>query len=709
MEPIVIETDFNPYRDKSEGRVNQLAPAVSLLTRACDRLGVQFEIPTQRDVFDRLMINAPRVAIVSGSPDHIGHIMDEMTVYRAAIAVWQEGGVPFHFGIPVVCDATAQAHIAMSYSLFTRNLCAEMVASQMEGHNYHAAIMLQGCDKTPLGSACGLVALDRTRRRRGEAPVWTTFIPIHVLGGAAIPGATQAALDELVARAERAGASEAAEDLRVAAACVLQCATNASCGSVFQRLTAMGVMSQTESDTLTRQLASSACEDTGGMCAFHGTGNSSRIATASLGLAHPAGAFLTEPPSAERVSRIVADLFKMFNRPDYSVLSMVRENWENAVRVHSATGGSSNLVLHLVALANYAGMKVTVETYDRVRRAVPVPDIFDYSLSEFRTHYELAKQCESGQIRGIDTILYELTRYNVPLNLDAPTVTATTWRERLRDKRNLPASGVQSNPIVLSRPRRPFSGVDLLKGNFFDSAVVKISGMTDNQLAEFDDKLMFVYYFENEDDAIESLLDPAILDTIFRRSRLTKRALLTMLEYNAPDLLEQKGLTSLPSKELYDAMVTSGALKIVMIVAGQGPRAFGMPEMCIPMNHINCNRRLRKVTTLVSDGRYSGVSYGAAIGHLTPEAADKGDVLYLKNSDVLRLRLRARLLDLMDPEAFSRGKVKVFKGILARRRKNLGIRRLKKIAQRRTHIVAHCMQDVTDASTGVIPRRLLEA
>ncbi len=255
MKRIAIETDHNPYRDKSEGRVNQLPPVVALLSRARQRVCGTLRVPDQADVYDRLMMNAPRVAIISGSQDHIGHIMDEPTVYRVACAVWRKGGIPFHFGIPVICDATAQAHVGMSYSLFSRNLCAEMVANQMEAHNYHAAVVLQGCDKTPLGSTCGLALLDRTRRERGEPPVWATFIPIHVLAGAAFPAETKAALQKVLIRAERAAMLEVAQDLRAAMACALQCATNSTCNSILRRLVAGGVISQRECDTLTRQLA----------------------------------------------------------------------------------------------------------------------------------------------------------------------------------------------------------------------------------------------------------------------------------------------------------------------------------------------------------------------------------------------------------------------------------------------------------------------
>ena len=87
------------------------------------------------------------------------------------------------------------------------------------------------------------------------------------------------------------------------------------------------------------------------------------------------------------------------------------------------------------------------------------------------------------------------------------------------------------------------------------------------------------------------------------------------------------------------------------VIAAQGPEAFGMPEMFTPMQHINANRALRKWRR-DRDGRYSGVSYGAAVGHIVPEAARGGDIGRLKTGDLLHLRFRARRIDLLDPTAF---------------------------------------------------------
>lgn len=705
--PITIHTDHNPYRDEVQGLANQPPTVVKLLANARERLGLALKVPSQADVCDRLVADAPRVAIISGSADQLAHITDDQTIARTAVAVWEHGGVPFNFGIPVMCDGTAQAHMGMTYSLFTRNLAAELVANQMESHAYHSAIVLQGCDKTPFGIACGLTAVDRVRMHRGEPPVWATFVPVHVMAGGTLPAATRTKLEAVARRAEGAGQVDAAEDLRATMEYVVQCTTTQAYDGVFQRLLAKSVLTTSELADLRRRLATCANDANGGICAFNGTGNSSRVAMAALGLAHPAVEFLSAPPSAERVESAVGDLFKLFNNPVFSVSRVARENWANAVRVYSATGGSTNLILHLIALANYAGMRTTIETYDQTRRATPVPDLFDFSLTEKRTHYELARQCERAQIRGVETIYYELLRQDVPLNLQAPTVTGDSWATRLKRKEHLSAAGVKSNPIVLTKPRRLVSGVDVLTGNFFDSAVLKVSGMDDDQLEAFDDKVHFVFYFDNEEVAKTVLLDPHVVEQFFRVARLSKKALLTMLLYNVPDLAEQHEVVRRPVKDLYSTMVSVGALKIAAVIAGQGPIAFGMPEMFAPMQFINSNRRLRKITTLISDGRYSGVSYGAAIGHLTPEAAASGGIIYLKHGDVLRLRLKKRTLDLMDPSAFAQGRLRKLTRFRTAERKTLAARRLAEIAKRRTRIAALCLQDVTGASTGVIPRRLL--
>jgi dihydroxy-acid dehydratase len=151
-------------------------------------------------------------------------------------------------------------------------------------------------------------------------------------------------------------------------------------------------------------------------------------------------------------------------------------------------------------------------------------------------------------------------------------------------------------------------------------------------------------------------------------------------------------------------MVEEELLKVAVVISGQGPEAFGMPEMFTPMQHINANRELRKLAVLISDGRYSGTSYGAAIGHVTPEAMRGGLIGLLEMGDLLHVQLTDRRIDLLDPHAFVVGRLKRWNADLRTLRQDLGAERLRRILERRRQVAAtNRMQDVTDASRGVVP------
>lgn len=289
------------------------------------------------------------------------------------------------------------------------------------------------------------------------------------------------------------------------------------------------------------------------------------------------------------------------------------------------------------------------------------------------------------------------------MDVDAPTVTGTTWFERLSlESSSLSAENVKENPIILSKPRRAFSGVDVLKGNFFESAVVKVSGMSTHQLNEFDKKAAFVLYYENEDEANKSLLNSQLLEEIKNERRFAYENMLGMVHYHSPEQYDT--MKQLNYEELFDLMVKEGILKIAIIISGQGPIAFGMPEMFTPMQHINANRKLKRLATLISDGRYSGVTYGAAIGHMTPEAKDRGGILYLQTGDLLYLNFREGNLQFLDQYSFQKGQIAFsFEGIKSTRH-TLGKERLIRINKRQkliaasNRLIAH-----TDAANGVVP------
>ncbi|HQH71854.1 MAG TPA: dihydroxy-acid dehydratase, partial [bacterium] len=131
----------NPYALEVQGKANEPICVAMLLDRARMQLDLPVEA-TLEAIYDRLENNAPRVAVITGSPDHPAHVMDHETVLKAAAAIWNRGGVPFAFGVPVVCDGTAQSTHGMCYSLVSRNLASAMVINQMEGHSYHGAFVI---------------------------------------------------------------------------------------------------------------------------------------------------------------------------------------------------------------------------------------------------------------------------------------------------------------------------------------------------------------------------------------------------------------------------------------------------------------------------------------------------------------------------------------------------------------------------------------
>jgi dihydroxyacid dehydratase/phosphogluconate dehydratase len=579
----------------------------------------------------------------------------------------------------------------------------------MEAQSYHGAFVIQGCDKQPMAAVAALAALDVTRRHRGDAPVFATFAPAHVLKGGTIPDDLRNEIEAVAQKAEANNHQEIADDIRDALAYVLQCSSNTQFQGVFTRAVAAGVITHEEHKDFEKGLAVSTCDGKGGICAFNGTGNSSRHVVSALGLVHPALELLTAPPNQEQVNKAVDAMFTYCNNPNYSVSEVVKANVENCIRIHSTTGGSTNLMMHIVSGFIHAGLDFSIWDYDRIRRATPIPDLFNYSLTQGRSIFELAQQCCSGQIRGMETVMYELTRNDVPMELAAPTATGSTWRERLSDTRNLSAEGVTNNPIILSKPRRSISGVDVLTSNFFDSAVVKISGMPDAQLNEFDTKLAVVLYFENEDDANTSLLDAGYLDSTKTNDAITHADLLRIYEHNANQKADAR-INALTREELFDHLLHEHIIKFAVVISGQGPEAYGMPEMFTPIQHVNANRHLKKLAMILTDGRYSGVSYGAAIGHITPEAKRGGGILYLQTGDVIQSNLRTRTMVLIDREALREsGLVIEYAGDLADERKGIGEERQRRINYRLQDVVpTNRMRDVTDASRGVIPNSVAE-
>jgi hypothetical protein len=198
---------------------------------------------------------------------------------------------------------------------------------------------------------------------------------------------------------------------------------------------------------------------------------------------------------------------------------------------------------------------------------------------------------------------------------------------------------------------------------------------------------------------------------------MTYDMLRRMYEYNRrpghPSIEEIESIAK-PNREdtrqLYQHMITTHTLRIATIISGQGPEAFGMPEMCVPSFRINYNRALRQLVSLITDGRYSGTNFGVSVGHVTPEAIHGGGIAYLQTGDLMHLQFRAGRLDLIDRQMFAdEGKVVPHSGSLAEQRAGLGLERRAHLDRRARRITpSNRMLHHTDAAHGVVPAQVAE-
>jgi dihydroxy-acid dehydratase len=635
---LCVDETRNIYRDCIQGLANEPIAVQALLRRAQAFLAHEADFAglgrvDQGVIVDRLHENRPRIVIIQGSPDHPAHLFDHEHTLRAAARIWQNGGVPFAFGIPVICDGTAQSNIGQSYSLASRNHTAAAVNINFEGHGYHAAYVLAGCDKSPTGVLAGLAAADRARRQieRGNAPAWAVFVPSHVLRGGEIPASVMAELNALGQRAIAAGQAELAGDIEENCRYILQCSSDEAFLGIFRRAVDLDLMTEAQSEHLLKALAAATCEDDGGICAFNGTGNSSRTLVSALGFVPPDSELLLGTPASSIVNGNVDHLFRLINKPEYAICEILARNYANAIRIHCATGSSTNLMLHMPAVMRHAGFDVTLQDYEDVRLAQAVPDVFAHSLTEGRDSFVLAQQAQAGLHRGIESVYKVLADLGVQMDLDAPTVTGETWQERIADMREAVSAALpQERSVIRVVPVRDISGTDIMRGNFFSTCTLKVAGMSSRQYERFDGRVFVVRYYENENDCNQELQSGHLID------KLAQWPLFT------PALCDRLRAVNSGNAGGIKEMIEQGTIAFAFLIAGQGPKAFGMPEMFAPSQYLRHHSVLERGSILMTDGRYSGVTKGACVGHVTPEAWDGGGVGALQDGDLLWVRLSGR-------------------------------------------------------------------
>jgi dihydroxy-acid dehydratase len=452
-------------------------------------------------------------------------------------AVREAGGVPFEFNTIGVDDGIAMGHIGMRYSLPSREVIADAVETVALAHWFDGLICIPNCDKITPGMLMGAMRVD---------------IPtIFISGGPMKAGMTPSGKSiDLVSVFEGVGAHQ------------------------------IGKITDEELYEL-EQFACPSC----GSCSGMFTANSMNCLAEALGMALPGnGSILANTPEREALAKQAAAQIMHLIEADVKPSDIVTpESLDNAFALDMAMGGSTNTVLHTLAIAHEIGVEYPLTRINEM--AAKVPNLCKVSPAG-KWHME-----DIDRAGGIHAILHELSKKEGILNLDCKTVTLRTLGENISEHRVLDEEVIR--PIT--NPYSETGGLAVLFGNLApDGAVIK-TGAVDPSITTFRGPAVI---FESQDEAIAGISF---------------------------------------------GKVKSGD---VVIIRYEGPKGGpGMPEMLSPTSAI-MGRGLGKEVALITDGRFSGATRGISIGHVSPEAADGGPIAFVEPGDIISIDLIKRTIEL---------------------------------------------------------------
>ena len=479
----------------------------------------------------------PFIAIANSYTDIVpGHV--HLNAFGEVVrqAVRAAGGVPFMFHTIGVDDGIAMGHAGMKYSLASRELIADSVETMIAAHRFDGLICIPNCDKIVPGMLNAAMRLN---------------IPtIFVSGGPMKAGVTPAGkVVDLNSVFEGVGAYRA--------------------GKI--------------DDAALQELERFGCP-TCGSCAGMFTANSMNCLCEALGMALPGnGTILAVDPRREELARAagrqIMRLIELDLRPRAIVTAAAIDN---AFALDMAMGGSTNTVLHTLALAQEVGVDYPLARLNEV--AERVPNICKVSPS---SNYRIEDVDRAG---GVQAILWELFKRPGILHANAVTVTGRTLYENVR--------GAESRDPACIRPlAHPYSqrgGLAILFGNLApEGAVVKSAGILPEMMLHRGPAVVF----DSHDEANAGILGGKV-----------KAGDVVVIRYEGP-----KG----------------------------GP---GMQEMLAPTSNI-MGMGLGNSVALITDGRFSGATHGACIGQVSPEAAAGGPIGLLHDGDIVTVDIQGRRLD----------------------------------------------------------------
>ncbi len=469
---------------------------------------------------------------------------------KAAQGANAAGGKAVIFNTITISDGISMGSEGMKYSLVSREVIADSVETVMGCEGFDGLVAIGGCDKNMPGCIMAMARLNRPS--------------VFVYGGTILPGCYKGKNADIVSVFEAVGQHAAHkisdEELKGVESCAIP--GPGSCGGMY-------------------------------------TANTMACAIEALGMSLPnssaqAAISKEKEDDCRRAGAAVLDLLEKNIRPRDI---MTKKAFENAITVVIALGGSTNSILHLLAIADTAGVKLTIDDFTRVGKKVPV-------LADLKPSGRFV-MAELVAIGGIVPLMKMLLDKGL-LHGDCMTVSGKTVAENLKNVKPYPADQQIIRPF--DHPIKKESHLVILYGNLApQGAVAKISG---KEGMFFTGKARV---FESEETALKKILDGTV-----------KKGDVIVIRYEGP-----KG----------------------------GP---GMREMLSPTSAIS-GRGLGKDVALITDGRFSGGSHGFVVGHITPEAYTGGPLAIVRNGDTITIDAQKREINLNLTTAEIKKRLKVWK------------------------------------------------
>src|SRR5215471_5871559 len=616
----------NKFRDPLISR----AEPVTIITPVVDETLRTAGVPSVREqILDRFMNGQPRIAVVHGGEDHPPNVGSRETIRRLIRQVWANGAIPFEVSQSSPCEELSYGTEGMNYALLSRNFFTTALATLIEGHGYDGAIVLGVCDKMMVGSLRALVESDLARQRRKARPVFAVMIPSLVGREIHVPEEDRRRFEPL---RNRLSESERAE-LDHLFHRPMKPHVYAQVKTILDRCFHRRIVQENEKDDLERAIAKCSSMP-GSNCASSEASMAHRMILASFGLVPRHLDICLKSPSDEQISEVVKRLTQAISKRErrISVASLTRHNLINAAAVWSATGGHPAWLLHLTYLADAVGKKLSIA--DVTKKTLKVPQILAVDDAGGNSVYSMAMETENGGNSGIDTIMRTLAEKRL-IEDRAPTLDGS-WMQRIMEARSANGNFVYSTMT----PFLPTCGMLGMHGNMCSAAIARLAPQNRNGIIQrFDRKIHLAIYYLGQKELQADLSTPdGVLERLKRKVSREDLYYTWLLNWHSnsgngarPDLSEWNKV------KLWTYLLSNKLLRAMIVVAGAGPHASGMPELRLALNA--SSHPLSGMCVLATDGRVSFQHDGISIAHIVPEALDGGGLAAIRTADWIYLDL----------------------------------------------------------------------